>query len=169
MHQQSYHDIFLDTDSNKMCTSKIAKENKSSTSCIVPHRRCQVVVTTINWASNADMIKIIVGYTCPEQLPDSKVHGANLGPTWVLAAPDGPHVGPMLALWTLLSGMLPMSRSGWCGHRYYKWNRNIANGTKVTLIKFQLDQCDNQHVQKINSISFMAHSHFKITAYMHLG
>ena len=27
--------------------------------------------------------------------PDSTVHGANLGPTWVLSAPDGPHVGPM--------------------------------------------------------------------------
>ena len=28
-------------------------------------------------------------------LPDSKVHGANMGPTWVLSAPDGPHVGLM--------------------------------------------------------------------------
>ena len=27
--------------------------------------------------------------------PDSKVYGANTGPTWVLLAPDGPHVGPM--------------------------------------------------------------------------
>ena len=27
--------------------------------------------------------------------PDNKVHGANVGPTWVLSAPDGPHVGPM--------------------------------------------------------------------------
>ena len=27
--------------------------------------------------------------------PDSKVHGANMGPTWVLSAPDGPQVGPM--------------------------------------------------------------------------
>ena len=27
--------------------------------------------------------------------PDSKVHGANTGPTWVLMAPDGPHFGPM--------------------------------------------------------------------------
>ena len=26
---------------------------------------------------------------------DSKVHGAIMGPTWVLSAPDGPHVGPM--------------------------------------------------------------------------
>ena len=28
-------------------------------------------------------------------IPDSKVHGANMGPTWVLFAPDGPHVGPI--------------------------------------------------------------------------
>ena len=26
---------------------------------------------------------------------ESKVHGANMGPTWVLSAPDGSHVGPM--------------------------------------------------------------------------
>ena len=26
---------------------------------------------------------------------DSKVHGTNMGPTWDLSAPDGPHVGPM--------------------------------------------------------------------------
>ena len=29
------------------------------------------------------------------EFPDSKVHGANMGPTWVLSAPDGPHVSPM--------------------------------------------------------------------------
>ena len=27
--------------------------------------------------------------------PDSKVHWANMGPTWVLSTPDGPHVGPI--------------------------------------------------------------------------
>ena len=27
-------------------------------------------------------------------VPDSKVHGANMGPTWVLSAPDGPNDGP---------------------------------------------------------------------------
>ena len=38
---------------------------------------------------------------------DSKVHGANMGPTWVLSAPDGPHVGPMnLAI----RGYLPCNR-----------------------------------------------------------
>ena len=30
-----------------------------------------------------------------ETNPDSKVHEANMGPTWVLSAPDGPHAGPM--------------------------------------------------------------------------
>ena len=31
----------------------------------------------------------------PDYIPDSKAHGANMGPTWVLSAPDGPHVSPM--------------------------------------------------------------------------
>ena len=26
---------------------------------------------------------------------ENKVHGANMGPTWALSAPDGPHGGPM--------------------------------------------------------------------------
>ena len=39
--------------------------------------------------------------------PDSKVLGANMGPTWVLSAPDGPHVGPRyLAIWALLLGYI---------------------------------------------------------------
>ena len=28
-------------------------------------------------------------------VPDTKVHGVNMGPTWVLSAPDEPHVSPM--------------------------------------------------------------------------
>ena len=31
-----------------------------------------------------------VGWTL-FHIPDSKVHGANMGPIWVLSAPDGPH------------------------------------------------------------------------------
>ena len=38
-------------------------------------------------------------------IPDSKDHGANMGPIWVLSAPGEPHVGPMnLAI-----------RCTWCG------------------------------------------------------
>ena len=33
-------------------------------------------------------------------LPDSKVHGANMGPMWGRQDPGGPHVGPMnFAIW----------------------------------------------------------------------
>ena len=34
-------------------------------------------------------------YDGRNHFPDSKVHVANMGLTWVLSAPDGPHVGPM--------------------------------------------------------------------------
>ena len=36
-------------------------------------------------------------------IPDSKVHGANMGPIWGRLGPGGPHVGPMnLAIWDAL-------------------------------------------------------------------
>ena len=42
-------------------------------------------------------------------IPDSKIHWANMGPTWVLSAPDGSHVGPMkLAIRDVL----------WCAMRW---------------------------------------------------
>ena len=37
---------------------------------------------------------------CQVLVPDSKVHGANMGPTWGRQDPGRPHVGPMnLAIW----------------------------------------------------------------------
>ena len=38
--------------------------------------------------------------------PDSKVHGANMGPIWGRQDPGGPHVGPM----NLLSGLVAVGR-----------------------------------------------------------
>ena len=36
-------------------------------------------------------------------IPDNKVHGANMGPTWGRQDPGGLHVGPMnLAIWDLI-------------------------------------------------------------------
>ena len=41
-----------------------------------------------------------------EFIPDSKVHVTNMGPTWVLSAPDGPRVGPMnIAIRDGISGL----------------------------------------------------------------
>ena len=37
-------------------------------------------------------------------LPDSKIHGANMGPIWVRQDPGGPHVGPTnFAIWVVMS------------------------------------------------------------------
>ena len=36
-------------------------------------------------------------------IPDSKAHGANMGPIWGQQAPGGPQVGPMnFAIWDVL-------------------------------------------------------------------
>ena len=49
----------------------------------------------------------IVGCHFPQIPPDSKVHGANMGPTWVLSAPGGSHVGPInLAVGAYFNGVL---------------------------------------------------------------
>ena len=48
----------------------------------------------------------------PMNFPDSKIHGANMGHTWVLPAPGGPHVGPMnLVIWVCYLGGVP---NHWC-------------------------------------------------------
>ena len=42
-------------------------------------------------------------YLLPETYPDSKDHGANVGPIWGRQDPGGPHVGRMnLAIWVAL-------------------------------------------------------------------
>ena len=39
----------------------------------------------------------------PIAYPDSKVHGAIMGPIWGRQDPGGPHVGPMsFAIWALM-------------------------------------------------------------------
>ena len=47
------------------------------------------------WARRLDVSDCPCYHKTPLKEPDSKVHGANMGPTWDLSAPDGPHVGPM--------------------------------------------------------------------------
>ena len=45
-------------------------------------------------------LNTIRGYPDCTDIPDSKVHRANMGPTWVLSSPGGTHVGPRnLAIW----------------------------------------------------------------------
>ena len=48
--------------------------------------------------------------------PDSKVHVANMGPTWVLSAPDGPHVGHMNLAIRISMLSFGINRSQWMKH-----------------------------------------------------
>ena len=49
---------------------------------------------------------------CKTMFPDSKVHGANMGPTWGRQALGGPHVGPMnFAIWVVLDHLIWMPDS----------------------------------------------------------
>ena len=68
--------------------------------------------------------------------PDSKVHGANMGPIWGRQDPGGPHVGPMnFALWVMLQNVnvqLP-----WLYQHHFK---QIAALCSVILCPCQLMQ-----------------------------
>ena len=58
-----------------------------------------------------NVYKEILGGVClqsgpgrAEQVPENKVHGANMGPIWGRQDPGGPHVGPMnFAIWGVYS------------------------------------------------------------------
>ena len=50
-----------------------------------------------------DRISSIIHSHCNDY-PDSKVHGANMGPIWGRQGPGGPHVGPMnFVIWVLVT------------------------------------------------------------------
>ena len=65
------------------------------------------------------VLKCIFIIPCICLYPYNKVHGAHMGPTWVLSAPDGPHVGSMnLATkvsirWTLSTSLYYLITDTW--------------------------------------------------------
>ena len=58
--------------------------------------------------------------------PDSKVHGANMGPTWVLSAPDGPHVDSMniairVLTWCLVNNLSQIPTVVFSAYKQLTW------------------------------------------------
>ena len=79
-------------------------------------------------------------------LPDSKVHGDNMGPTWVLSAPDGPHVGPqnlairavLLWWWKLMCHI--MSYHEWhIDTLHVSWDGTVSTQICCIALAFQID------------------------------
>ena len=53
--------------------------------------------------NNMDTLSALMSFVLGNHSPDSKVHGANMGPIWGRQDPGGPHVGPMnFAIWEVL-------------------------------------------------------------------
>ena len=53
-----------------------------------------------HWERRRTHYMIWTAYGLELNTPDSKIHGANMGPIWGRQDPDGPHVGPMnFAIW----------------------------------------------------------------------
>ena len=77
-------------------------------------------------------------FNLTHNFPDSKVHGANMGPTWVLSAPDGPHDGPMnlairVGMWLLIHAGIKFNPLYWKGpgHRSTQSGEQCRNGLHV--------------------------------------
>ena len=61
-------------------------------------------------------------------VPDNKVHGAYIGPTWVLSAPDGPPVCPMnLAIRGIPVIARPIPQTAIAGSLYQYMLGNFKN------------------------------------------
>ena len=68
-------------DSQELCLLMIFASRKLEPPWITVHERLRYEYANVQWWN---------GFI---HVPDSKVHVDNMGPTWVLPAPDGPHVG----------------------------------------------------------------------------
>ena len=62
-------------------------------------------------------------YWVPTLFPENTVPVANMGPTWVLSAPSGPHVGPRnLAIWAVIviAALCPAGYTHFPGYHCYR-------------------------------------------------
>ena len=82
-------------------------------------------------ASYEDSAVINCKCVISEHIPESKVHGANMGPIWGRQDPGGPHVAP----WTLLSGMLRIQFMGTFREIALKWISQKAFCIKSILVQ----------------------------------
>ena len=89
----------LNSDWNftEICTQGSSEQYSSSGSdnSSAPSRRHAIICSNQWWSVYRRIYASLGPSEFEQNTPDSNVHGANMGPTWVLSAPDGPHVGPM--------------------------------------------------------------------------
>ena len=68
--------------------------------CLCDARKIREIMKTGQPADCPVKLCVLLSYVQSIEVPDSKVHGANMGPTWGRQDPGGPHVGLMnLVIW----------------------------------------------------------------------
>ena len=60
----------------------------------IAQRKAVVTIFITHWSYRSLALRHQLQIILNLHIPDSKVHGANMGPSWVLSAPVGPHVAP---------------------------------------------------------------------------
>ena len=121
-------------------------KSSRNTTVQIDKRETILVICSLKWHHISAMSKSGNSTVCFDSQaphhwnhPDSKVHGANMGPTWVLSAPDGPHVRPMnLAIRAPITSYrfnnmesVPMS---WCRHDNCQISPGSPHETDVHLL-----------------------------------
>ena len=101
--------------------------------CIGPQRVSICCITNVT--GHLWYIKVI---------PDKKVHGANMGPTWGRQNPGGPHVGPMnFVIWDIA------------------WVSCHLKSTPIKLIEQQLVQtCNKENIEGVHYWPFVRGIHW---------
>ena len=92
-----YHPSGVSTPADStdgLAFESLIHSNESGCRLIVWEGCCYFIWILVNEASSIYPL-VIVCKMIKISIPDSKIHGANMGPTWALSDPDGPHVGPM--------------------------------------------------------------------------
>ena len=75
------------------CRMQYVGGSRSGYTSVMISQNC-IGTKTLQWKHFA-LVMMLVDKRVNQNHPNSKVLGANMGPTWVMSAPDGPPVGPM--------------------------------------------------------------------------
>ena len=84
---------------SNLLVMKCKTQRHTRHSVLIRHQRMKCLATVFIRATTRDfvgkMALSLLTMSPPKATPESRVHGANMGPIWDRQDPGGPHVGPM--------------------------------------------------------------------------
>ena len=103
------------------------------------------------------------------KIPDSKVNGAKTRPTWILLAPDGPHVGPMnLAIRYVILALIGSASRRYLNHGWLIVNWTLRNTVNQIWIKMNNFSLKKSHLSQPQCVKDRITHHCSINWCCHL-